>query len=252
MSTNGRGGETVATRYYLVSLQKECDYNDFDGQRTPNHPDEGDDTQYRQGADTYWFASFDASGLTKGQVYKICSDHDGFALEKGFGDTFLKLYILELALSTPGITQSPEQEMRFACADCIHNQTAIYLTSRTDCDFSVNNGSNVALAPGITSDSAVLLSNNPSNAAETVYKGLVNASPLTPGNHYYICMDLDGASGDLPFGYTEVGVTWGGYNSPFGYHLQRWEWRGPSAVRVSAHGGTTRKTRVPATVIKSA
>lgn len=146
---------------------------------------------------------FEANGLTPGMVYRLCMDQDGITQEKHYTDTFHTLYLLDISLETPGIIRSANQEMVFTCADCIAGATMMYLTSNTYCDESVLNGVNAANSP-VTTDAVVVTAGTGTNTGKLI--AVVDASGLTSGTHYYVCVDRDGTTETNPYGYTQLQI----------------------------------------------
>ncbi|CAD7953858.1 unnamed protein product [Amoebophrya sp. A120] len=194
------GGQATEIRVYLVHLYGKCEYDLNTGVMTA-------DGEFRTATAAWqnqagqWYSMFDASPLRKGQVYRLCMDYDGINTEKYFADMFLQVYVLDIDILTPGIIQQANQVVQFRCADCLDQQTSVYLTSADDCDIFTNDGSHTASAPVTTN--AVLL-DQVGSASSTTFQATLDAALLTSGNRYKVCLDLDGRNGTLPFGYTEL------------------------------------------------
>ncbi|CAD7974334.1 unnamed protein product [Amoebophrya sp. A25] len=194
------GGQRTETRIYLVHLGGMCEYDLNTGVMTANGALRTVEYPWENQAGQ-WYSEIDATMLTRGMVYRICMDYDGINTEKYFADTFQQVYILSISILTPGIVQKAGQEIRFECADCVAGATALYLTAETDCDVFVSDGSHTGASPA-TADAVVLATD--AGAGANRYVATVDASGLTSGNRYTVCMDLDGATGTLPFGFTEL------------------------------------------------
>jgi len=192
------GGQTTDIRIYLVHLYGMCEYDSNSGVMTADGDRRTRSYEWLNQAGQ-WHSIVDASALQNGMVYRICMDYDGIGNEKYFADTFQQVYVLDMAIVTPGIIQAVGQQVFLTCVHCVAGSTSVYLTSEADCDIYTSNGVHVGVSP--TTSDAVVLS---STATPHQYLATVDASQLTSGNRYKVCVDLDGGNGTLPFGYTEL------------------------------------------------
>eukprot|EP00397_Hematodinium_sp_SG-2012_P000082 GEMP01000082.1.p1 GENE.GEMP01000082.1~~GEMP01000082.1.p1 ORF type:complete len:3354 (+),score=631.52 GEMP01000082.1:157-10218(+) len=133
----------------------------------------------------------DASPLALGQRYKLCVDIDGKSAKRAMGDTGEYVHISPIvAQITLSIKRATSQKIEMLCPSCSTN-TKLYLSQ--ECDSNVKNGVITGVADTI--DSIALVA----GADSDVFYVVVDASALLAGVHYMMCMDLDGATENLPF-----------------------------------------------------
>lgn len=148
----------------------------------------------------FWSVTLDLSSLSFGQVYKVCADVDGT------GVSTLPLADTGLTMRTGGptsiqvvsIMSATNQRVPIVCTGCTHSTAVYFLDTGSNCDTSEAAGLHIGTAP--TSTSSVLLT-----GAGTHWDAVIDASAMTTGTSYKLCMDLDGTVTDLAF--VDTGLT---------------------------------------------
>jgi hypothetical protein len=133
--------------------------------------------------------SLDASGLVVGRRYRFCVDVDGASTTIPFGDTSYFVLVSPITISSvKTIYQGLNQMLYLTCPSRCSVQSSGYL-SYPDCDSTDNDGVHVGDA---TSTSSVMLEPQ----GNSIFKLTLNASHLTKGRQYKICIDVDGVNND--------------------------------------------------------
>ncbi|CAE8599506.1 unnamed protein product, partial [Polarella glacialis] len=132
-----------------------------------------------QGAGTAWTVSLEAGALSVGSYYSLCIDGDGSfgPLDPGAVDL---IYITPLSqLGTVAIMKRTFQRMLIHCDSSCTTSTEVFLA--THCDNSS--------APALEQTAAAQLL-----GSGELWEATVDASSLTLGQTYRVCLDRDGAS----------------------------------------------------------
>ncbi|CAK0796449.1 unnamed protein product, partial [Prorocentrum cordatum] len=141
-----------------------------------------------------WLLTVDASGLLPGGRYALCLDADGLATTRSFGDTSLRVYVSPVALVENTTVQAVQnQVLSLTCSSCSNN-TAVMLAS--DCYAAALS----SLKTGVQTMSATLAS-----IGTGQWAAALDATPLTLGLSYQLCIDVDGDSS--AFGLGESGYS---------------------------------------------
>ena len=141
------------------------------------------------GADgsTSWFLDLDASSLEPGATYQLCADLDGPAGAAFANDiTGFEVFVTPiLAVKSMAVERLAAQALDLHCPVC-NQSVEVYL--HADC------GEPAPAASGPAGTPRVALA---ASSSEVVWVATVDASGLTLGTHYRLCMDVT----DLRGGY---------------------------------------------------
>ncbi|CAK9078729.1 Hypothetical protein (Fragment) [Durusdinium trenchii] len=146
----------------------------------------------------FWSVTMDLSSLSFG-LYKICADIDGAGASVLLaGDTGLSLRTAgPTSVQVVSIVGAPSQRLPLSCSGCSRS-TALYLLDTGSACSSENTGLHLGTAP--TSTSSVLLT-----GAGSQWDAIIDATSMTTGKDYKLCVDLDGLSRELAF--VDTGLT---------------------------------------------
>ncbi|CAK9101129.1 unnamed protein product [Durusdinium trenchii] len=159
----------------------------------------------------WWSLTVDATSLTAGLPHKICLDLDGLAsVSHGFIDLEEQIYISPiLQLKTSSIRAQQQQVLSFQCKVKCAGQFVgnPVLLLATQCDTSDFTGT--ARAVALRSTAAVPIRVDPVNQLAQPngwYSAAIDASQLTVGQSYRICLDMDGSLKSLALGDSGLSV----------------------------------------------
>jgi len=142
----------------------------------------------------FWSVTLDLSSLSFGQVYKVCADVDGTGVSTlPVADTGLTVRTGgPTSIQVVSIIGATDQRVPIICIGCTHSTAAYFIDEGSNCDTTEREGSHIGT--GSTSTSSVLLT-----GAGTRWDAIIDASSMTTGKSYKLCVDLDGSLRDLAF-----------------------------------------------------
>ncbi|CAJ1442143.1 unnamed protein product [Effrenium voratum] len=141
----------------------------------------------------FWSATMDLSSLSAGVMYKVCVDVDGTAVSTmPVGDTGLMVKTAgPISIDAVSIEAVASTRLPLLCTGCT-TSTSVYLVDPGTGCTAGDAGTHAGVA--LTSSSSVQLT-----GAGTRWDAYLDASILTGGSDYELCMDLDGASRSVAF-----------------------------------------------------
>eukprot|EP00929_Paragymnodinium_shiwhaense_P096434 TRINITY_DN58015_c0_g7_i1.p1 TRINITY_DN58015_c0_g7~~TRINITY_DN58015_c0_g7_i1.p1 ORF type:complete len:3302 (-),score=512.29 TRINITY_DN58015_c0_g7_i1:262-9471(-) len=133
-------------------------------------------------ASIWWSAEVDAARLADGHRYRLCMDVDGTGLDFKAGDTGLSAYVTPVQhLEVRPLSRAPAQRVAFLCMSCVPGRSTLRLAE-----------SCAEEAEGDASPHAVLQADGIVRSDAQGVRAMVDASKLTLGATYWLCLDLDG------------------------------------------------------------
>jgi hypothetical protein len=133
------------------------------------------------GPGDYWTVELNTSVLLPGIAYELCIDPDGDDTVYADDGTGLEVYVSGvMELRRHAVEKLPLQQLELFCELC-SVETEIYLA--TSCDASLSVGA--SRTPTVSVQ----------DGTSSIWSAWIDASALTLGNHYWLCIDMDGTSG---------------------------------------------------------
>lgn len=153
---------------------------------------------------------FDTSALLGGGRYKLCLDRDGEGEDYPYVESGKTVYVNPVTeLLTLGIFMQTLQYVSFVCPTCVDQKTLAYISVTTiskdpglhdePCDFNNFIGTTVQKGNYHTSSFPIQAA---SMGSTTFSIGPIDASDLSFGQFYKLCIDLDGTETKLAVGYS--------------------------------------------------
>lgn len=209
-----------------------CDSSLFTAGVASNFPSQTASVQFVESDDVsgLWTATIDASGLTAGSYYKLCTDLDGATATKPMGENLFYYYITPVSalyhdvlehVRSLGVQQGPDQFFTLGCPDTLcTNATSAYLATACDStDFSGRRAAiglvagqsvniySVSMQPDVwtTVFGPPAIFAHPSSR-NNLWTAIIDTSQLMVGQTFRVCVDLDGTDTQFAFGDSDTRI----------------------------------------------
>jgi hypothetical protein len=179
-------GCSSATRGHLA---KDCDFGIVNGSLTTNAPHHTPVASFVFVSAGLWDLALDGTNLTTKQSYKLCVDFDGATTSLGFTDTGLTSYctpVIEADAAGQAVQAAPGQTVRLECPkglDGCNENTRVHLVPIPTQSY---------LHPVACDAPPSTIPSQLERVSENVTFFTVDASALTHGGLYTVCLDPDG------------------------------------------------------------